>query len=354
VARVVPNERRQETVTTKYSGFVDKQFVNETGQFVRRGQPLFSIYSPEVVAGQQEYLLAKKSGDASLRQTSEDRLRFWDLSEKQIQAIAKRDRPKKTIVVHSPFTGYIVMKNFTEGDKVNSGAPLYRIVDLSKIWVLADVYEYELPWLKVGQTASLSLSYAQGQVFNGNITYIYPTVDEKSRTIQIRLEFDNPGLLMRPGMFGTIRIETKPRTGVLRVPASAVIRTGNRNIAFIAEGRGRFRPTELILGEQGDGGMVEVLSGIRSGQRIVTSGHFLLDSESQLNEAITKMAPATSATQPASKATSMPHTQPSTSSRMPHKTPASQPTSRPASPSSQPSSQPASAPSSKPSTESTR
>lgn len=311
VARVVPNERREEVVTTKYTGWVEKLFVNETGQFVRRGQALFSIYSPDVVSGQQEYLLAKKRGDTVLQQTAEDRLRFWDLSERQIAAIAELGRPKKAIVVHSPATGYVVMKHVTDGDKVAPGAPLYRIVDLSKIWVQADVYEYELPWLQVDQPASLSLSYVAGRTFEGKVTYIYPTVDERSRTIRVRLEFDNPGLVMRPGMFGSVRIDTKQRDDVLQVPSSAVIRTGTRNLVFVALGEGRFKATEVELGEQGERGAVEILTGLHAGQRVVTSGHFLLDSESQLEEAVAKMRPPEDeASGPASGPASRPSSRP--------------------------------------------
>lgn len=320
VARVVPNERREEVVTTKYSGWVERLLVNETGQFVRRGQVLFTIYSPEVVSGQQEYLLAKNRGDSVLEQTAKERLLFWDLSSRQIEAIAERGRPSKTITVHSPATGYVVMKHVTEGDKVTPGATLYRIVDLSEIWVHADVYEYELPWLEVGQSASLSLSYVSGRTFEGKVTYVYPTVDEKSRTIRVRLEFDNPGLVMRPGMFGTVRIETKRREAVLRAPSSAVIRTGTRDLVFVALGEGRFKATEVELGEQGEGGAVEILEGLHAGQRVVTSGHFLLDSESQLEEAVAKMRqPATETpaddsgggpTGPASGPASRPSSQP--------------------------------------------
>lgn len=311
VARVVPNERREEVVTTKYRGWVERLFVNETGQFVRRGQALFTVYSPDLVSGQQEYLLAKKRGDEVLTQTAKDRLRFWDISERQIEAIAELGRPKKAIVVHSPATGYVVMKSITEGDEVKPGAALYHIVDLSEIWVQADIYEYELPWLEVGQDANLTLSYVSGRSFEGKVTYIYPTVDNKSRTIRVRLEFENPGLVMRPGMFGTVRIDTKRRQDVLQVPSSAVIRTGVRNLVFVALGQGRFKAAEVKLGEQGERGALEILEGLHEGQRVVTSGHFLLDSESQLSEAVSKMTPPDEASGPGAQPASGPASMPS-------------------------------------------
>jgi len=327
VARVVPNERREVVVTTKVSGWVEKLFVNETGQFVRRGQALFSIYSPDLVSGQQEYLLARQQGDSVLTRTAKDRLRFWDLTERQITALEARGQPEKAITIYSPATGYVAKKSLLEGGKVRPEAVLFRIVDLSKVWVQADVYEYELPWLKHGQPAQLSLSYVPGRVFEGQVTYIYPTVDERSRTVQVRLEFDNPGLLMRPGMFGSASIDTQNRQDVLQVPTSAILRTGRRNVAFIALGEGRYKGVEVTLGEEGEHGRVEVIEGLHAGSRVVTNGHFLLDSESQLQEAINMMRAG-----PGGPAGAQPASQPSTQpSSGPASQPASQPSSRPAS-----------------------
>lgn len=289
VARVEANERRIVLVTTKVAGWIEKLFVNETGQFVKRGQPLFSIYSPEVVAGQEEYLLAKRQGNELLVRSARDRLLFWDFTKQQIAALEKRGRPSKAMTIFSPTTGFVVHKNAVDGAKVMPDKALFEIVDLSTVWVQADIYEYEVPWLEVGQHAELSLSYVPGRTFTGKVAYIYPYLDETSRTVRVRLEFENPGLLMKPGMFGTVRIQTEAKEEVVLVPSQAVIRTGRRNIAFIDLGDGTFRAVELVLGDEGDDDLIAVLEGLRPGQRIVTSAQFLLDSESQLNEALQKM-----------------------------------------------------------------
>ena len=289
VARVEANERREAVVTTKVEGWIEKLYVNETGQFVKRGQPLFSIYSPEVVAGQEEYLLAKRQGNQLLIRSARDRLLFWDFTQRQIDQLEERGRPSKAMTIFSPTIGFVVHKNAVEGSKIMPDKALFRIVDLSTVWVQADIYEYEVPWLEVGQPAELSLSYVPDQTFPGKVAYIYPYLDESSRTVRVRLEFENPGLLMKPGMFGTVRIEARAKEEVVLVPSCAVIRTGKRNVVFVALGNGTYQSVEVTLGDEGDDDQVAVLDGLRPGQRIVTSAQFLLDSESQLNEALQKM-----------------------------------------------------------------
>ncbi len=307
VARLEVNERKVVVVTTKIAGWIEKLYVNETGQFVRRGQPLFSIYSPQAVAGQQEYLLAKRQGNDLLVRSARDRLLFWDFTKRQIERLEARGQPSKTLKIFSPATGFVVHKSAIEGGKVKPEKTLFKIVDLSTVWVQADVYEYEVPWLRVGQPAELSLSYVPGRTFKGKVSYIYPYLDESSRTVRVRLEFPNPDLLMKPGMFGTVRIQTQAKEAVTLIPSQAVLRTGRRNIAFLSLGEGHFKAVELTLGDEGDDDLIAVLSGLTKGQRIVVSGHFLLDSESQLNEALQKIvAPAKSTPGPASSPASVP------------------------------------------------
>ena len=320
VARVESDETKRVAVTTKFDGWIERLYVNETGQFVKKGDPLLAIYSPEVVAGQEEYLLAREQGNPQLIRSARDRLRFWDLSEGQIAGLERRGRPKKTVILYSPNTGYVLSKKVTEGMKVESDRAMFLIVDLASVWVKADIYEYEVPWVEVGQTAELSLSYIDGKTFRGRVGYIYPFLDESSRTVQIRLEFENPALDLKPGMFGSVAIRTSVQREQLLVPSEAVLRSGRRNIVFLDQGDGYFQPNEVTLGPEGDRGLVSVTSGLQAGQRIVVSAQFLLDSESRLSEVLQRFE---AADQPAS-------------------TPSSQPSSRPVSqPSSQPVSQPA-------------
>ena len=321
VARVEPNERKVVLVTTKFSGWIERLYVNETGQFVKRGAPLFEICSPDVVAGQQEYLLAFKQGASSLAKSARDRLKFWDFTERQIAALERRGSPAKTFTVYSPATGYVAHKNAVEGVKVSSDKRLFEIVDLSTVWVQADVYEYELPWVRLGQKAELELSYVPGRKFVGTVQYIYPYLNEKSRTVKVRLEFKNPGLALKPGMFGTVRIHTTEGEDTIQIPAESIIRTGDSNLVFVDLGKGHFKATEIQIGEEGEGGIIAVRDGLRTGQRIVTSGQFLLDSESQLKEAVAKMIaaatedsgsqPDDAASRPASQPTSKAASQPS-------------------------------------------
>lgn len=313
VARVEPSERREVLVTTKYAGWIEKLFVSDTGQYVRRGQPLFTIFSPEVVAGQEQYLLSSRQSHSALADTSRDRLLFWGLTPPQVARIEKRRKPIRAVTVFSPASGYVVDKAAVEGAHVKPDRALFRIVDLGVVWVKADVYEYEVPWLKPEQPASLTLSYVPGQEFEGKVAYIYPFVQESSRTVQLRLEFDNPDLLLKPGMFGTVRIETTQHEDALRIPSQSILRTGERRIVFVDRGGGHFERREVVLGIEGDAGLVEIRSGLKEGERIAVSGNFLLDSESQLREAVEKMMPggAPPATRPASHPASHPASRPS-------------------------------------------
>ncbi len=333
LARVVPDERRETIVTTKYAGWVEKIFVNETGQVIAKGERLLSLYSPEVYAGQQELLLAVRQGNRALADSAKERLRSLDVTRHQLNRILSAGQAQRAISRHSPGDGYVLNKHVVEGQYVAAGQPLYYIVDLSRVWVEADVYEYDVAWLTLGLRATFRLAYAPGETLTGQVGFIYPTVDETSRTVRVRLEFDNPGLIMRPGMFGIVELEGHPTEDVINVIDSAVLRSGRRNIVFVAVGDGHFEAREVSLGRAAANGRVEIRSGLRAGERVVTQSQFLLDSESRLREAIDKLRTPSSRPNPSSAPASRP------SSASPPPRPASLPATAPA-----PTSRPASSP----------
>jgi len=281
-------------VNLRYSGWVERIHADQTGVQVRKGQTLFEIYSPELVAAQDEYLLALRAEgpDGPLTRSARRKLELWELSDAQLQAIADGGEAQRTIAIHAPRGGYVLHKNVVEGARVAAGQDLYRIGDLATIWVLAEVYEFDAPWIGEGQAATMELSFAPGETYAGHVSYVYPTLDETSRTLKVRLEFANPGLALRPGMFATVWIESERRDGVLMVPSEALLRTGDHVTVFVAEGGGRYRSQSVTTGLSGDNRHTEVLSGLDEGQQVVVSGQFLLDSESQRAEAVAKLLAA--------------------------------------------------------------
>lgn len=297
------DEEKLSVVNLKFPGWIEKLYVDRTGDLVRKGQPLFSIYSPDLVATQQEYLLALENqhnlqstlvadireGARSLLSASRQRLEYWDISEKQIEQLEQSGEITKTLTIYSPATGAVIHKNAFEGSYVKAGIDQYRIADLSTIWVYAHIFEYELPWIKVGQEVEMDLSYIPGKKFIGRIDYVYPYLDQKTRDIKIRLVFDNPRLELKPQMYANVRIESRVDEEALVIPTEGIIRTGTRNLVFISLGEGKFAPREITIGAEGENGMVNVLAGLNEGETIVTSAQFLLDSESRLREAIQKM-----------------------------------------------------------------
>jgi Cu(I)/Ag(I) efflux system membrane fusion protein/cobalt-zinc-cadmium efflux system membrane fusion protein len=282
-------EDQLSVVNLRYSGWVERIYVDETGTRVRRGQPLFDIYSPELVSAQEEYVTAtRNAGPASpLAKSARTRLELWGMSPRQIER-ALATGATRTIAVVAPATGYVLAKSVVQGARVQAGTDLYRIGNLATIWIKADVYEMDAPWMKVGARATMELSFQQGRTYDGAVAYVYPTLDTDTRTLRVRLEFKNPDLLLKPGMFATVRIETEPREA-LRIPSEAIIRSGNRQIVFTVAGPGRYEPREVTTGLTGEGRLTEVLGGVAEGEEVVTSGQFLLDSESQLHEAVQKM-----------------------------------------------------------------
>lgn len=284
------NETALADVTTKFRGWIENLYVDSTGKQVRKGEPLFDIYSPDLYSAQNEYVLASNQAGASgLKASARQKLKLFDISEDQIAQLEKSRQPQRTLRVDAPIDGIVVEKMAVSGQMVEAGMKLYRLADLSIVWVQSQIYEQDLALLKLGQEAEVSLSYLPDRKFSGRITYIYPTVDEKTRTARVRMEFHNPGFFLKPGMFATVELRAELKPDALLVPDSAVLRSGAKNTVFVALDGGHFEPREVRLGPRADNNAYEVISGLAQGERVVTSGQFMLDSESQLREAIQKM-----------------------------------------------------------------
>ena len=303
VGRIGYEEPKQFIVNSKLGGWVERLHVNETGQLVRKGQPLLDIYSPELVAAQQEYLLALShrselagssfaeigAGGDRLVEAARQRLKYWDISAGQVAQLEKSGRIRKTLTLYSPYSGIVTEKKVLEGMSVMPGMELMQIADISRVWVYADIYEYELPWVKQGQDAVVEIPNAVDKPLRGKVAYVYPTVDPMTRTIQVRIELPNPGLKLKPEMFANVRLQTLPVKNALTVPVDAVLNSGTGQHVFVALGQGQFEPRTVTTGVQGANGRVQVLSGLKNGEEVVTSAQFLFDSESKLREAIQKM-----------------------------------------------------------------
>lgn len=305
IGRIDYDERRVAYVNTKIGGWVEKLYVDYTGQSVKKGDRLLEIYSPELVATQEEYILAfeyvRKLKENRFKEISEraldllkssrKRLEYWDITEDQIIQLEKTGQVNKTLIIHSPVTGVVIHKNVLEGKYIKPGENLYRIGDISKIWVYADIYEYEVPWVRIGQVAEMSLSYLPGKIFKGKVTYIYPYLETKTRTIKVRLEFENPNWELKPDMYADVRIQVEPKKNVLAIPKEAVIHSGLRTVIIVDKGHGFFEPRDVKIGLEATD-YYEVLNGLNEGEKVVTSSQFLIDSESRLKEAIAKMLKA--------------------------------------------------------------
>jgi len=301
VGTVTYDESRVKHVHSKVDGWVDKLYVNSTGALVTKGQPLFSIYSPDLVATQSEYLMAKKNydtlatssipevknGASSLVTASKTRLELWDISEQQLRNLEEKGEPQKTLTLYSPYSGFVIQKDINEGMKVMGDKELYTIADLSSVWVNVDVYESDIPFIKVGQRADISVSYSPGEPLTGRVSYIYPYLDEKTRTVKVRLEHSNPGYKLKPEMYVNAEIKI-PSERQLSIPEEAVLDSGARKIVFVDKGEGHFEAKEVKLGPKMEG-FYQVTSGLNQGEKIAASSAFLLDSESRLAEAMGAM-----------------------------------------------------------------
>jgi Cu(I)/Ag(I) efflux system membrane fusion protein len=302
VGRFDYDEKRIGTVSPKIGGWIEDLYVDFTGKFVNQGEPLLTIYSPELVSTQEEYLLALRakkelakspfsevtsSGD-SLAESARRRLKLWDISDDQIKALEETGQSKKTLTLYSPYSGFVLEKAAYKGMNVMPGMALFKLADLSVIWLYADIYEYELPFIRLGQQASVQVTYIPGEAFTGKIIYIYPSLNPETRTAKVRLELQNSHGKFKPEMYANVEI--KVHLGQrLTVPEGAIIDTGMRQMAILDKGDGYFEPREVKVGGKVDEDY-EVIKGLKPGDRVVTSANFLIDSESKLKEAMSGMA----------------------------------------------------------------
>lgn len=296
--RIEPDERRIFTITPKFEGYVERLHVNATGQPVGKGQPLFEVYSPELVSAQREYAIAAQGveslkdagGEAqrSMRQLAESslvRLKNWDVSEEQLMALAKSRETKRTLTFLSPVAGIVTEKRALQGMRFMQGESLYQVTDLSAVWVVADVFEQDIGLVKAGAKATVRINAYPGKVFTGAITYVYPTLNTETRTVPVRVEVSNAGQVLKPGMFAQVELPVAAKGSVVTVPVSAVIDSGARRIVLIQVGEGRFEPREVKLGARSDN-FVEVVEGVREGEAVVVAANFLIDAESNLKAAV--------------------------------------------------------------------
>jgi Cu(I)/Ag(I) efflux system membrane fusion protein len=287
-ARIVANETRQHRVTTKIEGWVEKLFVATTGQAIKKGDPLLTVYSPDLVSAQAEYLIAlagvKTHGGESLLAASRRRFELWDISDEQIERLEKSGKAEKYLTLYAPATGSVTERMVLAGQKIMPGEPLMVISDLTEIWADADIYQSDLPHVKVGMSVEVALPYWPGQVFTGQVSFITPTLNPMTRTLNARLEIHNPDLLLKPEMYATATLKLE-HGEKLAVPTTAVLFTGTRNVAFRDMGDGHLAPAELKLGAR-SGGYYEVLEGLSEGDKVVVSANFLVDSESSMKAAV--------------------------------------------------------------------
>ncbi|MDE2956918.1 MAG: efflux RND transporter periplasmic adaptor subunit [Bacteroidota bacterium] len=307
VGEVAYDEERLHAISSKISGWIEVLNVNYVGDQVRAGDPLAELYAPDLVATQNEFLLALKNvevlrevNSASVRSDAEqlldaarDRLVFWDVQQADIDRLASTGQVRRTIELIAPASGVVVNHNVLSGSFVDAGVTLLEIADLRQVWVHVSVFDHELSWIRVGQESRMTLSYQPGREYLGRVSYIYPFLRDEARDAHVRLVFDNPNLELVPGMYVNVELDGETVADVLAVPISAVLRSGTRDVAFVAHGDGRFEPRTVRLGAEGGPGneFVQVLSGIEEGEWIVISGQFMLSSESRLQEALESMAP---------------------------------------------------------------
>ncbi|MGO9379235.1 MAG: efflux RND transporter periplasmic adaptor subunit [Dissulfurispiraceae bacterium] len=298
VGMVTYDERRLATVNTKFEGWIEKLHVDFTGRYVRKGEPLAEIYSPELLATQQEFINLLKwkkesksakdstigsmlAGDSeSILEGARQRLRLWDISDAQIDKIEHTGKPVRTLTIYSPVSGYVVQKAAIKGMRVMPGEKLFDIADLSTVWILSDIFEYELPLIKVGEKANISLSYFPGKEFVSTIDYVYPTIAGDTRSAKIRFAVPNPGNKLRPQMYTNVDVKVNLGNKLI-IPDDAVLDAGKRQIVYVDKGEGNFEPREVSIGMRSDR-MVEITKGLKAGEHVVSAANFLIDSEAKL------------------------------------------------------------------------
>jgi Cu(I)/Ag(I) efflux system membrane fusion protein len=306
VSTVQADERRLHTVAPRFEGWIERLHVNTTGQAVRKGDALMDVYSPELITAQQEYMIARqgvqavadgspevRAGMQRLVDGALQRLRNWEISEAELQQLQKEGKARQTITLRSAVSGVVLEKPSIQGKRFMSGEVLYQIADLSSVWVLADVFEQELGMLRIGQSAAVRVDAYPDKVFNGKVTFIYPTVTPETRTAKVRVELANPQALLKPAMYAKVEFASGDARGkVLAVPDSAVLDSGTRQVVLVELGAGRFEPRAVQLGTRG-GGYVEVLEGVKAGEAVVVSANFLIDAESNLKAALSAFSQGT-------------------------------------------------------------
>ena len=296
--RIEPDERRIAMVSPKFEGYVERLHVNTTGQTVAKGQPLFEVYSPELVSVQREYAIAVQGAESlkgadspaqlgmgRLVESSLQRLKNWDISEEQIKALMGSGETKRTMTFRSPVTGVVTEKKAVQGMRFMPGEALYQISDLSSVWVIADVFEQDLGLVKTGAKTKIKINAYPDKSFSGTVTYVYPTLKAETRTVPVRVELTNPGGLLKPGMFAEVEMQASAKGQVITVPVSAVIDSGTRQIVLIQLKEGRFEPREVKLGARSDN-YIEVVNGVKDGEQVVVAANFLIDAESNLKAAV--------------------------------------------------------------------
>jgi membrane fusion protein, copper/silver efflux system len=298
VGRVEYDEKKLATINLKFEGWLEKLYADSVGKYVKKGDPLAEVYSPELFATQQEFInLLKWKNQSSeikdesikkmLSQDSEaiveaakQRLKLWDISDDQIQSIAESGKPVRTLTIYSPINGYVILKAAVQGMRVMPGDKLFDIADLSAVWIISDIYEYELPMIHAGDMARISLSYFPGKTLLARVDYIYPVLASETRTTKVRFSVPNPEGKLKPGMFTNVDLKINMGKKLV-VPQDAVIDTGTRQIVYVDKGGGYFEPRDVVTGIRSDG-MVEVLKGLRAQERVASAATFLIDSEARL------------------------------------------------------------------------
>ena len=302
VGTVGYDERGLTQVTVKTSGWVREVFVDSIGRPVHKGEPLFTLYSPDLLATQDEYLLAVKmqaqlatsplaevkANAGSLVASSRERLHLWDVTDRQITALERRGSAEPVLTVYAPSSGIVLKREALPGKYVEPGTTLYEVADLSTVWISADIYESEVAAVRLNQPALVTFAAYPGDTFRGNVSYVYPSLNTETRTVRVRVELPNPGLKLKPGMYGNVTLQTEA-VHTLIVPKEAVLETGLRQLVFLDRGQGRYEPASVKLGRRSQDD-VEVLEGLKEGDRIVTSANFLLDAESKLASASSMQA----------------------------------------------------------------
>ena len=296
--RIEPDERRIYAISPKFEGYVERLHVNVTGQSVGKGQPLFEVYSPELVSAQREYAIAAqgveslkeaggqaRDGMKQLADSSLLRLKNWDISEEQVKALAKSGEARRTLTFRSPVSGIVTEKKALQGMRFMPGEALYQVADLSAVWVVADVFEQDIGQVRTGAKAKVRINAYPDKTFEGTISYVYPTLKAETRTIPVRIDLPNPNNQLKPGMFAQLELPTAAKGAVVTVPNSAVIDSGTRQIVLVQAREGRLEPRDVKLGARSDE-RIEVLDGVREGEQVVVAANFLIDAESNLKAAV--------------------------------------------------------------------